>query len=146
QDALNANDNSKPFVAATLLCAAVSTLVAKVGLRDDLSLRPAPYNLESPLVELPLYLGLGVVAGLVAIMFKLFLQKSGEVWGGSMRGFQWMSKVPQWMKPLLAAALTGTVGVVFPQVLFFGYDTLDSLLANTAQYSVFMLVTLCVLK
>ncbi|CAN0576262.1 unnamed protein product, partial [Ectocarpus sp. 12 AP-2014] len=50
-------------IRATLLCAVVSALMAKIGLHDELSLRPAAYNLESPLIELPLYLGLGVVAG-----------------------------------------------------------------------------------
>lgn len=49
--------------------------MAKIGLHDELSLRPAAYNLESPLIELPLYLGLGVVAGLVAVMFKFFSRK-----------------------------------------------------------------------
>lgn len=78
QDTFNANYNSKSFIAATLLCAVVSALMAKIGLHDELSLRPAAYNLESPLIELPLYLGLGVVAGLVAVMFKYFSRK---VWG-----------------------------------------------------------------
>lgn len=50
-------------------------MIAKIGLHDELSLRPAAYNLESPLIELPLYLGLGVVAGLVAVMFKYFSRK-----------------------------------------------------------------------
>ncbi|CAM9924206.1 unnamed protein product, partial [Choristocarpus tenellus] len=31
-------------------------------------------------------------------------------------------------------------------VLFFGYDTLDNLLANTGQYPLPLLFTLCVLK
>lgn len=53
----------------------VSALIAKIGLHDELSLRPAAYNLESPLIELPLYLGLGIVAGLVAVMFKFFSRK-----------------------------------------------------------------------
>lgn len=75
QDTFNTNYNSKSFIAATLLCAVVSALMAKIGLHDELSLRPAEYNLESPLIELPLYLGLGVVAGLVAVMFKYFSRK-----------------------------------------------------------------------
>ena len=53
----------------------VSALIAKIGLHDELALRPAPYHLESPLIELPLYLGLGVVSGLVAVMFKFFSRK-----------------------------------------------------------------------
>lgn len=79
QDTFNTNYNSKSFIAATLLCAVVSALMAKIGLHDELSLRPAAYNLESPLIELPLYLGLGVVAGLVAVMFKTFSRKVRDV-------------------------------------------------------------------
>lgn len=75
QNTFNSNVNSKSFIAGTLLCSVVSALIAKIGLHDELALRPAAYHLESPLVELPLYLGLGVVAGLVAVMFKFFSRK-----------------------------------------------------------------------
>lgn len=75
QDTFSTNYNSKSFIAATLLCSVVSALIAKIGLHDELALRPAAYHLESPLVELPLYIGLGVVAGLVAVMFKYFSRK-----------------------------------------------------------------------
>ena len=53
----------------------VSALIAKVGLHGELALRPAPYHLESPLIEPPLYLGLDVVFELVAVMFKFFSRK-----------------------------------------------------------------------
>lgn len=75
QDTFSTSFSSKSFIAGTLLCAVVSALIAKIGLHDELSLRPAAYNLESPLIELPLYLGLGIVAGLVAVMFKFFSRK-----------------------------------------------------------------------
>ncbi|CAM9413238.1 unnamed protein product [Scytosiphon promiscuus] len=146
KDTFNTNYNSKSFIAATLLCAVVSALMAKIGLHDELSLRPAAYNLESPLIELPLYLGLGVVAGLVAVMFKYFSRKSSDVFKGNFPGFGWMKGVPQWSKPIMMAAVTGAVGVFFPQVLFFGYDTLDKLLANTGSYSLPLLCFLCVAK
>jgi hypothetical protein len=42
------------------------------------ALRPAAYFLESPLVELPLYLGLGFFSGLVACMFKWFMTRSRD--------------------------------------------------------------------
>ncbi|CAM9963472.1 unnamed protein product, partial [Laminaria digitata] len=146
-DTFNTNYNSKSFIAATLLCAVVSALMAKIGLHDELSLRPAAYNLESPLIELPLYLGLGVVAGLVAVMFKYFSRKSADVFEGNFPGFRWMKKVPQWSKPIMMAGVTGVVGIFYPQqVLFFGYDTLDKLLANTGSYSLPLLCFLCVGK
>lgn len=34
-----------------------TALVARVGLKEELSLKPAPYELTNPLVELPAYLG-----------------------------------------------------------------------------------------
>ena len=53
----------------------VSALIAKIGLHDELALRPAPYHPDSPLIELSLNLGLGVVSGLVAVMFEFFSRK-----------------------------------------------------------------------
>lgn len=35
---------------------------------------------------------------------------------GNVLGFSWMKKVPQWSKPLMMAAVTGLVGVFYPQV------------------------------
>ncbi|CAN0179666.1 unnamed protein product, partial [Ectocarpus sp. 13 AM-2016] len=71
---------------------------------------------------------------------------SADVFKGNFPGFGWMKKAPQWSKPIMMAAVTGTVGVFFPQVLFFGYDTLDKLLANTGSYSLPLLCFLCVAK
>ncbi|CAM9972300.1 unnamed protein product, partial [Sphacelaria rigidula] len=146
KDTFSTSFSSKSFIAGTLLCAVVSALIAKIGLHDELSLRPAAYNLESPLIELPLYLGLGIVAGLVAVMFKFFSRKSADLFAGNFTGFKWMKRVPKWAKPIMMAAVTGLVGARYPQVLFFGYETLDNLLANTGQYSVQGLCLLCISK
>ena len=53
----------KSTLAAILLSAVISALVARVGLKEELALRPAPYALTNPLVELPAYLGLGILSG-----------------------------------------------------------------------------------
>ncbi|KAG5186717.1 chloride channel, partial [Tribonema minus] len=137
---------SKSAVASTLLCAALAALVARLGLHEEYALHPAPYNLASPLVELPLYLGLGFCSGIVAIMFKWFLEKSKDVFDGTQLGFAFMRDVPAGVKPLIGAAFTGFVGLWFPQILFFGYETLTSLLANTGRYGTLQLLQLCILK
>jgi H+/Cl- antiporter ClcA len=41
---------------------------------------------------------------------------------------------------------TGLVGLLYPQILFFGYDTLDNLLANTGRYGSSTLLQLCIVK
>lgn len=73
----------------------LSALVAKIGLNEELALRPAPYYLENPLVELPLYLGLGIVSGLVAIFFKFCLEKSDSFFKGQIEGLEFMADVPR---------------------------------------------------
>lgn len=72
--------------------------------------------------------------------------QSADLFAGNFSGFKWMKEVPQWAKPIMMAAVTGLVGAAYPQVLFFGYETLDNLLANTGQYSIRGLCMLCVSK
>jgi H+/Cl- antiporter ClcA len=43
-----------------------------------------------------------------------------------------MKKLPKYTKPVLGGLLCGLIGLVFPQVLFFGYETLNALLAKNA--------------
>lgn len=57
-----------PVVAATV----TGTVVGQILLGDRVALHLPPLRLGSPL-ELPLYLGLGLVAGLVAVVFKRLL-------------------------------------------------------------------------
>jgi H+/Cl- antiporter ClcA len=46
-------------------------------------------------VELPLYLGLGFVSGLVAILFKFLLAKSDEFFKGNIPGLSFMARIPR---------------------------------------------------
>ena len=38
--------------------------------------------------------------------------------------------MPKYMKPVIASLFCGVVGIFIPQVLFFGYETLNSLFLN----------------
>lgn len=133
-------------ISSVLLCAAVAALVARLGLHEEYALRPAPYHLESPLVELPLYLGLGFVAGVVAWVFKSLMTYSKNAFQGKIPQLEWLGKLPWWSKPLIGAFFSGLIGIFYPQILFFGYDTLDNLLANTGKYGTFQLFQLCFIK
>lgn len=42
-----------------------------------------------------------------------------------------MKDLPDYAKPVLGGLACGIIGLVFPQVLFFGYETLNTLLAKT---------------
>ncbi|TFJ83624.1 hypothetical protein NSK_004728 [Nannochloropsis salina CCMP1776] len=137
----------KSTLASILLAAVVSALVARVGLKEELALRPAPYLLSSPLVELPGYLGLGVLSGLVALSFRYLCGEAEHFFTGTTRWPAWnfMGRVPRAFKPMLGGALCGLTGILFPQILFFGYETLDGLIANQS-YPALLLLGLLALK
>lgn len=81
------------------------------------------------------YLLLGVVSGVVAGSFSALAQLSKRVFDGVsgpklLRNR--MKKMPQFFKPVLGGLFCGVMGLFFPQILFFGYETLNALLANTS--------------
>ena len=53
---------------------------------------------------------------------------------GEIRGLEFMGNVPVEVRPIIGAALCGVVASKYPEVLFFGYDTVNSLLAETFPY------------
>ncbi len=70
-------------------------------------------SMTSPLLELPLYLLLGVISGMVAAMFGSFMQISQRLFSKKLVG-------REWVKPLLGSGITALVGSYVPQILFFG--------------------------
>mmetsp|Transcript_247 Transcript_247/g.371 ORF Transcript_247/g.371 Transcript_247/m.371 type:complete len:225 (+) Transcript_247:351-1025(+) len=81
-----------------------------------------------------MYLLLGVVSGVVAGSFTALAQTSKGFFDGTIGPpivKDTMSAIPQYAKPAIGGLLCGLIGLVFPQVLFFGYETLNTLLART---------------
>ena len=92
-----------------------------------------PFDFKDPLLELPLYLLLGVMSGLVATLFSVTAQFPKKVFDGDAGPNivkNTMSSLSTWSKPIIGGLTCGIVGLFFPQILFFGYDTLNTLLAN----------------
>ncbi len=134
-------------ITAILLASVLSALVSQVYLGDSLALSVPAYELKTPLVELPVYLLLGVVSGVVAGIFTFAAQLSKAFFEGSVgpdvvRGT--MQLLPKWSKPIIGGLTCGLVGLVYPQILFFGYETLNTLLANNALTTDVMITLLTV--
>jgi len=120
-------------IAPLLLASVISALVSQIFLGDSLALSLPPFDFNDPLIELPLYLLLGVMSGVVATLFSVTAQFSKEVFDGDAGPDilkNTMSSLPTWSKPIIGGLTCGIVGIFFPQILFFGYDTLNKLLAN----------------
>jgi H+/Cl- antiporter ClcA len=67
----DAPDGPRADIAAIVLAAALANLVVSYGLQkaDSLTITGNEYAMVSPLVELPLYMGLGLVSGAIAVAF-----------------------------------------------------------------------------
>lgn len=140
---LSATENITPVLLASVLAA----LISRTLLGNHLVLTLTDYSLKTPLVELPLYLLLGAVSGCVAFCFSRIANLSRAFFDGDLgadRIRSAMRTLPPAAKPLLGGLLCGIVGLYFPQILFFGYETLNSLLANRTLPTTLLLSLLAV--
>ena len=141
---LSAAENLTPV----LLSSVLSALISRAILGDALVLSLKEYSLQTPLIELPLYLVLGVISGFVAFAFSKSANLSQSFFAGragpdEIQGV--MKDIPDALKPMIGGLVCGIIALTFPQILFFGYETLNSLLANNS-LPVTLLLSLLVVK
>ena len=146
RDTAELDIKSKEAISATVISALIASFVVQEILGDELSLRPGVYTLGSPAVELPLYIGLGVAAGGVALLFEQTTAASRSVFNSIGAAPPSPSPPPSsgndivptpiapagWVidasRPILGGLICGLIGLAFPQILFFGYSTLNAIL------------------
>ena len=119
-----------------VLAAVTSAVFTQAVSGPDPAFRVPDYAFHSA-QELPLYLVLGVLAGLVAALYvtALYLAKD---WFG-----RW--PVPGWLKTTAAGLAVGIVGIWLPQIFGVGYDTIDAIF-NGPQMALSLLVALLIAK
>jgi H+/Cl- antiporter ClcA len=126
----------RPSLRAVLVAAVASSLVTQLLLGDEPILRLPAYEVRSPL-ELPLYLGLGLVASLMSWALISLLSL-----GRSERLQTLLRQLPPGLPTALGGMAVGVMALGFPQVLGVGYDTIEALLGRDGGIP---LVTLLVL-
>jgi chloride channel protein, CIC family len=94
------------------------------------------YEFQDPW-ELFLYLGLGLLAGLISVVYIRLLYGMQDIL------HKW--KIPRWLKPAAAGLVVGVVGLYLPQVLGVGYTTIEQIL-NGQLVAVGLLLALLVAK
>lgn len=114
----------------------VSSVAASVISRIFLGNYPAflvpPYSLVSPW-ELPLYAVLGVLSGLVAVIFVFVLYKFEDLFDG------W--QFPEFFKPVVGGLGIGILGLNFPQLFGVGYESIEHTLRNGVLMDTLLLLT-----
>jgi len=130
QQSLSANSGS---ITAILISSVLAVLVSRVFLGDELALQVLKSDIQTPLSELPLYIILGVCCGLVSVAFSQAAKLSKAVFEGN-AGPAFVQDsfgaLPAPVLPIVGGLACGGVGYFYPQVLFFGYETLNGLLEN----------------
>ncbi len=117
---------------STLVVSAVTaSVVSQAFLGNSPAFKVPAYSLNSP-AELPLYLGLGIVAGFGAILFVKTLYFSEDLFDN------W--KFPAYLKPAVGGLLLGVLGYFVPQVFGTGFDTIAS--ALTGNIGLMLLIVL----
>ncbi len=130
----------RPSLRAVLVAAVASSLVTQLVLGDTPILRLPAYEVRSPL-ELPLYLGLGLVASVMSWALVSLLAA-----GRSERLQNWLAKLPPGLPTALGGACVGLMALVFPQVLGVGYDTIEALLGSDGGIPLLTLLVLLGVK
>lgn len=136
------------FVASTasvvLLAAVVSAWIAQIGLGSQPAFTLPAYEVRS-LTELPLYVGLGLLASLVSLLYVQALRLSQRCFQGKVAGLQWLAAIPRPLHPLLGGIGLGLVALKLPQILGVGYETVESMLQDV-QFPLPLVVSLLVVK
>ncbi|MEG3973787.1 chloride channel protein [Microcoleus sp. herbarium8] len=131
-------------VSVVLLSAVVSALIAQICLGAQPAFALPVYDVRSPL-ELPLYMGLGLLASCVSLAYTEAIQLTDRCFQGKIRGFGWLGRMPRPFHPIVGGAIVGLVALQFPQVLGVGYETVEAMLQDV-KFSLPLLLLLLFVK
>jgi CIC family chloride channel protein len=128
------------FNASTFIPIVVSSVTASFVARILIGNTPAfsvpSYGLNHPL-ELLLYVLLGVLAALAAVLFVKTLYKIEDC-------FNMWKWVPSYLKPVFGGMIIGLLGLYYPQILGVGYETIEA--AFNSEYSAYTLASVVLVK
>ncbi len=112
-----------------VLAAVVSGLVAQACLGTQPAFTLPAYEVRG-LWELPLYLGLGVLASGVALAYTWLLAWSKRLAKGEVPGLEGFAQLPLTVRLMLGGLCLGAVTLLLPQTLGIGYETIEALLQD----------------
>jgi CIC family chloride channel protein len=105
---------------ALVISSAIATVVARAVYGESPAFPIPDYQLVNPMLEIPLYILMGIVVGVIAVIhIQIFYQ---------VRDYCRDIKVNPYLKPIVGAALIGTLGIFFPQIMGDGYFYIEKVL------------------
>ncbi|XP_024933382.3 chloride channel protein CLC-e isoform X2 [Ziziphus jujuba] len=108
-----------------ILSAVIASVVSEVGLGSEPAFKVPVYDFRSP-TELPLYLLLGILCGLVSLALSrctsfmlVIVDKSHKTIG-----------IPRALFPILGGLCVGLIALPYPEILYWGFQNVDILLES----------------
>ena len=124
-------------VSPILISSLVAASVSRAYYGNNPAFVVSHYELAS-YGELGLYCVLGLLAGLIAVLFVKILYKTEDIFDAI--NIHWL------LKAAIGGLLLGLVGIYHSEVHGVGYGVIEEILNNPGQYGVIILSLLCVLK
>jgi len=128
KDGGSGNEERRPqYITSLLVASVLSALVFRAILGNEavLNFDASSYDLKTPLSELPLYIILGTLCGIVSDVFGGMAKVSKSAFKGNI-GPTWVreaiQQLPYMSKPAVGGLICGFIAIPYPQILFFGYE------------------------
>jgi CIC family chloride channel protein len=115
---------------ALVISSAMATVVSRAYYGESPAFPIPDYHLINPLVEIPLYVLMGIIIGIIAVMhIRIFY---------AIRDRFVELKLHAQLKPILGAFMVGSLGLLFPQVMGDGYHYIEKVLDGHGLVSVML--------
>lgn len=124
-------------VSPILISSLVAASVSRAYYGNTPAFSVSKYELAS-YGELGLYCGLGLTAGLVAVLFVKVLYKAEDIIDAI--------KIHWLLKAAMGGMLLGVAGIYYSEIHGVGYGVIERILNNPGQYGIIILSILCILK
>ncbi|XAR73088.1 hypothetical protein NMG60_11019959 [Bertholletia excelsa] len=108
-----------------ILSAVIASVVSEIGLGSEPAFRVPEYDFRSS-SELPLYLLLGVLCGLVS----LALSKCTSYMVVTVENVHKIIGIPKGIFPILGGLAVGLIALAYPEILYWGFENVDILLES----------------
>ncbi|NNK79692.1 MAG: chloride channel protein, partial [Litoreibacter sp.] len=113
--------------APIVIASAAGTVINRLEFGNVTEFTLPAENILSFYVELPAFLMLGIVSGLVAVVLMRAVFWADDL--GTV--VQKASRMPRWLRPAIAGALLGAIALWYPHIIGVGYGTTSAALTGS---------------
>ena len=126
--------------APIVIASVAGTVISRLAFGDITEFSLGGVGVLAFYVELPAFLILGLLSGLVAVLMMRSIFWADDL--GTY--FQRYTRLPRYLRPAIAGALLGGIAIYFPHIIGVGYETTSA--ALTGNLLLYDAVVFCVLK